>query len=112
MQAAEAAAALDIKLYTIGVGRKSGLSILGRGDGPDERALTAVAEVTGGRYFRATDTRSLEKIYATIDELEPSPAKVKELVDYEEQYRWYLVPGLLCLGFSLLLGQTVFRRGP
>lgn len=114
MQAAEATAALDITLYTIGIGRKSvGFSLLGGGsDGPDERTLTEVAEVTGGQYFRATDTRSLEKIYDTIDELEPSPAKVKELVDYEEQYRWWLVPGLACLGASLLLGQTVFRRGP
>lgn len=112
MQAAEAAAALDITVYTIGVGRKRALGILTRSDGPDERALTAVAEVTGGRYFRATDTRSLQKIYATIDELEPSPAKVKELVDYEEQYRMWLVPGMICLGASLLLGQTILRRGP
>lgn len=115
MQAAEAASALDITIYTIGVGskRRRGIGLLlPNGGGPDDRGLTAIAETTGGKYFRATDTSSLQKIYATIDELEPSTAEVRELVDYEELYRDWLVPGLGLLVVSTLLGQTVLRKGP
>jgi Ca-activated chloride channel family protein len=114
MEAAEASAALDIKVYTVGVasGRRRGLDLLRPSAGPDDRGLTAIAEVTGGKYFRATDTTSLKRIYATIDELEPSPAEVRELVDYEERFRNWLIPGAVCLGLSFLLGQTILRKGP
>lgn len=114
MEAAEAAAALDITVYSIGVAskRRRGLGLLNRNGGPDDQGLTQIAEVTGGKYFRATDTSSLKRIYATIDELEPSPAEVRELVDYEEQFRNWLIPGLICLALSFLLGRTVLRKGP
>lgn len=112
MQAAEAAAALGITVYTIGVGERAGGGLLGLRDGIDERGLTAVAEVTGGRYFRATDTRSLQRIYETIDELEPSTAEVRELVDTQDRFRRWLLPGLLILALQVLLAHTVFRRGP
>ncbi|MEZ4321934.1 MAG: VWA domain-containing protein [Myxococcota bacterium] len=110
-QAAEAAAALDITVYTIGVGAQRARTPWG-GDGLDERGLTQIAEMTGGKYFRATDTRSLQNIYEKIDELEPSTAEVKEVVDYDEEFRRYLVPGLILLGISLLLSHTWLRRGP
>ena len=114
MQAAEAAAALGIKLYAIGVGQRGGggLSLFTGQDGIDERGLTAVAELTGGKYFRATDTRSLEKIYATIDQLQPSPAVVRDLVEHQERFRMFLLPGLFLLGVQFLLAQTWLRRGP
>lgn len=113
MQAAEAAAALGIRVYTIGVGqRRSGALSMLMNDGIDERGLTAVAEATGGQYFRATDARSLQRIYDTIDELEPSTAEVREIVDYVENFRRWLVPGLALLGLQLLLAQTWLRRGP
>lgn len=114
MEAAQAAAALGIKVYTIGVGAasRSAFSSLRLGDGLDEEGLTAIAEATGGRYFRATDTRSLVDIYATIDELEPSPAEVTELVAHVERYRWFLVPGVAMLALQLVLSRTWLRRGP
>ncbi len=112
MEAAQAAAALGIKVYTIGVGVQQ-RSLFGMlGDGLDEEGLTRIAEVTGGRYFRATDTNSLKAIYDTIDELEPSPAEVIQLVDHEERFRVFLVPGVLLLGLQLLLSGTWLRRGP
>jgi len=111
IQAAEAAAALEITVYTIGVGAKRGRTPWG-GDGLDERGLTQIAEMTGGRYFRATDTRSLQNIYEVIDQLEPSTAEVRELVDYEERFRQFLVPGLVMLGLALLLKHSWLRRGP
>ncbi len=114
MQAAQAAAALDITVYTIGVGATRGglRGVFGMSDGLDEEGLTRIAEATGGRYFRATDTASLQKIYDTIDELEPSPAEVSELVQHVERYRMALLPGVLLLGLSLLLSSTWLRRGP
>ncbi len=113
LEAAELAATLGIKVYTIGVGQETRRAFgMGMGDGPDERTLTAVAEATGARYFRATSTTALKDVYAAIDELEPSPAEVEELVQHEELYRAWLGPGALCLLLSSLLGATWLRRWP
>src|SRR5690606_40127665 len=59
----------------------------------DEKGLTQIAEITGGRFFRATDSDSLQEIYDTIDELEPSPAEVRQLVSHEERFRPWLLSG-------------------
>lgn len=112
IEAAQAAGALGIKVYTIGVGAQGGRLGFFGDDGIDEATLEQVAELTGARYFRATDTETLRQIYATIDELEPSPAKVKELVQHDELYRRALVPGLIALVLRTLLAATWLRRGP
>ncbi len=111
-EAAQAAAALDIKVYTIGVGvaQRSPFGLLS--DGLDEAGLTRIAELTGGRFFRATNTDSLIRIYETIDELEPSPAEVIQLVEHDERFRMFLVPGLVLLVLQGLLGLTWLRRFP
>lgn len=116
-EAAEAAAALGVKLYTIGVGADGGATLLGRlfgggGSGIDEVGLTRVAELTGGKYFRAKDTRSLQTIYETIDTLEPSTAEVEELSHREELYPWPLIPGLGLLALASALAHTALRRSP
>lgn len=119
LQAAEAAKALGIRVYTIGVGSADGAPggglfglLGGRGDQIDEATLRSIAEVTEGRYFRATDTSSLQEIYRTIDELEKSTAEVSERVHREELYRLALLPGLALAGLQVLLVSTVFRRLP
>jgi len=109
LQAANALAALGIRVYTIGIG--SGAARYGT-DAIDEPTLKKIAEVTGGRYFRATTSRGLEQVYDTIDELEKSPAKVKKLVKHEELFRRYLVPGAALLVLQVLLSATFLRRGP
>ena len=117
-QAAEAASALDVRVYTIGVGAHGGRGggifglLGGGGDEIDEETLKAVAEATGARYFRATDTRSLVEIYETIDELEKTTAEVVQYVRREERFRWALVPGLGFLLLGLLLEHTALRRLP
>ncbi len=113
MAAAQAAAALGIKVYTIGVGGRGG-GLLGMmlGDGVDVEGLTAIAEATGAKFFRATDVSSLQDVYRTIDELEPSTAEVLTQVEHEELFRWLLLPGLVLLVFDALLSATLFRRGP
>ncbi|MCB9663129.1 MAG: VWA domain-containing protein [Alphaproteobacteria bacterium] len=111
-EAARLAATLGIKVYTIGVGSARGRSVFGMGDGLDEATLERVAEITGARYFRATDTRTLQKVYDTIDELEPSPAEVEELVEHTELFRRFLVPGTLLLLLEALLRLSWLRRFP
>lgn len=121
--AAEAAKALGIKVYAIGAGT--------RGEAPmpardafgntqmqtvkveiDEDMLREVATSTGGQYFRATDTDSLEKIYDSINQLEKTTRKLKKYQQYDELYLWFLVPGLGLLLLELVLTQTRFRRLP
>lgn len=115
-EAAQMAGALGVKVYTIGVGsgrRRRGLFGMGGGDsGPDEATLQEVAALTDAAYYRATDTQSLERIYQQIDALEPSPAKVREVVERAERYRRYLAPGLALLALAYLLRATWLRRGP
>jgi Ca-activated chloride channel family protein len=116
-EAAEAAAALGVRLYTIGVGADGGASLLGRlfgggRSGIDEVGLTRVAETTGGKYFRAKDTQSLQAIYETIDELEPSTAEVEELSHREELYAWALAPALALFALAAALAHTALRRSP
>jgi Ca-activated chloride channel family protein len=115
LQAAEAAQALGVTVYTIGVGstegRRRGLFGI-RSEEIDEDTLKAIAEATGGAYFRATDTRSLESIYETIGDLEKSTAEVSVYIHREELYRKALVPGLVFLVLSSILSQTLLRRLP
>ena len=112
--AATAANALEVRVHTIGVGSTGGGGFLGlaRGDEVDVATLKAVAEATGGRTFRATDTRALREIYAVIDELETTTAEVSEYVHRDELYRKALVPGILFMLLHMVLGQTLFRRLP
>jgi len=117
LEAAEAAAAVGVRIYTIGVtsgsrGGAFGRVFRGGGDEIDERMMRAVAERTGGAFFRATSAEALAKVYRTIDELERSPAEVFEDIDEHEWYRYALLPGLLALALHLLLGSTFLRRFP
>lgn len=114
--AAEAAAALGIRIYTIGVGSNEGgvssfFGLSRRGE-LDEATLQEVATLTGGRYFRADNTETLAQVYDTIDALEKSPAEVKEYVHREERFRPWLLAALGCLLGWILLSSTVLRRLP
>ncbi len=123
LAAAEAARAMGVKVYTVGVGV--------RGDAPipvhdaagntriimarvdvDEKALQAVADETGGKFYRATDTGSLQKIYEEINRFEKTAQSVQKFEHTEELYPWALIPALCILGLSLLLQQTRLRRLP
>ena len=123
LAAAEAAKALGVKIYTIGVGVRGKAPIPVRDDAGnlrivmakvdvDEKTLQAVADQTGGRFYRATDTDSLQQIYSQINNLERTPETVQKFERYEELYPWALVPSLAILAFSFLLQHTRFRRLP
>ena len=118
--AAEAAAALDVKVYAIGVGgdgrsRRGGpfgnLGLMPTAD-VDEEALRGVAQTTGGRYFRATDADALRQIYGEISALERTEIEETVLLDVEERYPWALWPALLCLAASVILSSTRLREVP
>jgi Ca-activated chloride channel family protein len=121
--AARLAQALGVRVYTIGAGTQGTARI--PVDDPlrgrryvnmrvelDEPTLREVAEITGGRYFRATDRESLEAVYAEIDELETTEIQVDHFTQYGEEFPLILGAGLLLLLTELGLAQTVLRKLP
>jgi Ca-activated chloride channel family protein len=123
LAAAEAARALGVKVYTIGVGvrgkapipvrdEKGNMHVVMAEVDVDEKTLQAVANETGGQFYRATDTDSLQKIYEQINRYEKSAQTVQKFEHVEELYRWPLFPALGLLAIGMLLQQTIFRRLP
>jgi Ca-activated chloride channel family protein len=123
LAAAEAARALGVKIYTIGVGVRGKAPIPVRDQAGnthlvmaevdvDESTLQAVANETGGRFYRATDTDSLQNIYEQINRYETSAQTVQKFEHVEELYRWTLLPSLALLGLWVLLQHTRHRRLP
>jgi len=123
LAAAEAARALGVKVYTIGVGVRGKAPIPMRDEAGrvrvimatvdvDEKTLQAVAEETGGQFYRATDTDSLQRIYDQINRFETSAQSVQKFEHVDELYRWPLYFALGILGTGFLLQQTRFRRLP
>jgi len=121
--AARAAASLGVKVYTIGVGSEGQAAVpTGRGPGGlryevlpvriDEVLLKEIAEVTGGRYFRAKDADALGQIFGQIDRLEKTPIQVTRYVRYDELTQPFVLVALIALGFELLLAATIAVRVP
>lgn len=118
--AAQAAAAVGVKIYTIGAGTIGmapvpvGRGLMGmryeyRPVEIDEGLLRDVATSTGGRYFRAIDAAALQRIYQQIDQLEQEPVRAHTYVRYTEEYRWPLAVALLAIALEALLSVW---RGP
>ena len=123
LTAAEAAKALKIKIYTIGAGAKGFVAYPVRdffGNTAyeqiqidiDEDTLTKIADITGAKYFRATDTQSLKKIYLEIDRLEKTPFKEKGYQEYNELFPVFLIPGIGLLILEIVLANTILRKIP
>jgi Ca-activated chloride channel homolog len=122
LTAAEAAKALGMKVYTIGVGIRGTapmpVNFLGQKvyrQVPvdiDEDTLTAIANMTSGKYYRADSTDTLRQIYAEIDQQEKTEVVMKKFVRREELFRWFAVPGLLLLLVEVALAHTIWRRLP
>ncbi|HET8656532.1 MAG TPA: VWA domain-containing protein [Longimicrobiaceae bacterium] len=115
LQAAQAAAAFGIQVYTIGVGSRgvarvpvergpNGLRYAQLPVGLDEQLLRSIARTTGGRYFRATDPATLRQIYAEIGRLVKSPVETRRRVLYTE---WYLP--VLALAAAALVLEWLLR---
>lgn len=115
-QAKELAVAEDVKIYTIGVGADQMLvrGLFGnRRVNPsqdlDEDMLTDLAQSTGGRYFRARDTESLQQIYAILDELEPVERESRQMRPLQALF-FYPLGAALLLSFTMAL-VPLFSRG-
>ena len=120
--AARIAATYGIRIYTVGVGAQ--------GEAPypvqtqfgirrqlipvdlDEKGLTQVAEMTGVKYYRATDNRKLKAIYKEIDQLERTKIEVTAYKRYSELYGVWLLTGLLAVLIEIGLNVTVLKRNP
>jgi Ca-activated chloride channel family protein len=112
--AAHAAQALGVKIYTIGLGNREIVQQMGLPPGylPDEDTLQQIADMTGGRYYRADNAEKFQKIYAEIDNLEKTEATVSKYTEFKELFAWVVAGGLALLLIEIALGQTVFRRLP
>ncbi len=112
MAAAQVAATMGVKVYTIGVGANPPP---GQAQGDfdlDEKALKDIAAATKGRYFRAADTSTLVNVYQTIDQLEKVKVTVDSYALYEEEFAAFVAVALACLALEVLLGLTRLRRLP
>jgi Ca-activated chloride channel family protein len=121
--AAEAAKALKIKIYAIAVGTK-GLSPYPLKDyygrtvyknipiEIDEESLKKIADTTGGKYYLASDSEKLRRIYDEINRLEKSNIEHLGYREYSELFPFFLLPGLLLLAAEVLLSNTVFLKVP
>ena len=124
ISASRASMAMGIKIYTVGAG-KVGDSLYPVDDPVygkrlvkianqdlDETALADIAGTTRGRYFRATDTNSLNSIFKQIDNMEKTKIKALKYTDYKELFAYFLWPALLLLLGSEFLNKTYLRKLP
>ena len=125
LTAAEAAQALGIKVYTIGVGTHGKARIAvgvdqftGRkiyAEQPvdvDEDTLKTIAKMTSAKYYRADSSDTLNKIYDDIDRLEKTDVEVKKYTQFQEMFPWVIISGTVVLLLEVILNQTLWRRLP
>jgi Ca-activated chloride channel family protein len=123
MTAAEAARALNVRVYTIGAGSKGpvpypmkdpfGNTVYQQVEiDVDDETLTDIARLTGGQYYRATDFASLKKVYTEIDKLEKTRFEEKRFFEYKEYFHYFLIAALVLLLLETGLKNTVLRRIP
>ena len=125
--AAEAAAALEIKVYCIGVGTdgdQRGLVPIPAENyfgqkvyqwvkmGFNEETLKDIARITKAKYFRASNTERFREIFDEIDKLEKTTFELEQYVNYRDLYQWALGLAAMTLGLHSLLNLTLWRRVP
>jgi Ca-activated chloride channel family protein len=125
LMAADAARALGIKVYTIGIGEQ-GEAPMPVGRNPytgetmyqnvpvdvDEDTLQKIADATGGKYYRADNAEHFQQIYTDIDQLEKTEAIINKYAEFQELFPRFVWSGLAVLLIELMLGQTLLRRLP
>ena len=123
LTAAEIAKAQGIRVYTIGVGTEGmapypavdmfgNITFVNQQVEIDEKTLTAISEMTGGKYFRATDKAKLKAIYDEINQLEKSKVEVTEHISYHELYLAWVLAALGLLLAEFLFANLVLKRIP
>ena len=119
--AAELAKEFEIKIYSIGLGTNglalSPVGIDSRGKFNyanvqveiDEKLLTKISEMTGGKYFRATDNNRLKEIYSDIDMLEKTEIEEFKYYSVDEKFRYFLLPAIILIVFEIIMKLTLLR---
>jgi Ca-activated chloride channel homolog len=121
--AANLAAAFDVKIYAIGVGKGGnamfpvqdpifGKRYVYQPTKIDEETLREIANRTGGKYFRARSGEDLDEIYSTIDKMEKTEVKVSSHIQYRELFQFFTYLGLLLLALEIVMSNTYFRKLP
>lgn len=117
--AADIAKKFNVKIYTIAVGTDAPTAPVPYGGYTinvpveiDEATLKEIAEITGGNYYRATNSESLAAIYKEIDELERTKLHVKEYRSYEEEFEIFAFIALAALLLEFVLRNTILRKIP
>ena len=117
--AAEIAKEFGVRIYTIAVGTNSDTAPFPYGDQIinvpveiDENTLKNIAEITNGKYYRATSKESLSEIYSEIDKLERTKLHARQFSAYNEEYQVFALIALLSLLFEIVLRNTVLRKIP
>jgi Ca-activated chloride channel homolog len=122
LTAGEIAREMGVRVYTIGVGTHGeaptpvrtplGIQYVNQKVDIDENTLTKIADITGGKYYRATDNKKLKEIYQEIDLLEKSKIDVIEYRKKTESYFPLVIMAALCFLSEFILRHTYFRRIP
>jgi Ca-activated chloride channel homolog len=132
LPAAQLAAALGVKIYTIGVGAEQPCNLPAFDPATGKLRLDAngnviptlllnpanfsvlgkMAALSGGQFYRATNQRQLRTIYDQIDQLEKSPVKLRRFATYQPLFEWPLLAALALLALEIILSNTRFRRVP
>ncbi|MDR3459484.1 MAG: VWA domain-containing protein [Verrucomicrobiae bacterium] len=132
LPAAQLAAALGVRIYTIGIGIEAPCNMPAFDPGTGKFKLDAngniiptlllqpanysvlgkMADLSGGHFYRATNQRELQNIYNQIDRLEKSEVKQRRFATYEPLFGWPLLAALGLLAVELILAETRFRRVP
>jgi len=123
LTAADVAAALGVRAYTIGAGVEGEAlypvndPVFGRRyqrmpSQVDDETLGEIARRTGGLYFRATDAEALAQIYTRIGELEKTRVETREYVQYSELGAFLAIPAIVLVVLEIVLAATVLLRVP
>jgi Ca-activated chloride channel family protein len=109
--AASAAEAIGIKIYTVGAGGARTGFFMQRQE-VDETSLKKIAKTTNAKFYRARNLESLEAVYEEIDQLEKTEIEVERFTRFEEKAKGWIVAGILLLGLEQLLGLSKIGRLP
>lgn len=123
LTAAEIAANHHIRVYTVGVGTEGtapspaidawgNITYVPAKVEIDEKMLGQIADLTGGKYFRATDNKSLQAIYDEINRIERSKIEVEDFTRYNELFAGFLLLAIVVLAAEFLLNYILLRRIP
>lgn len=122
LTAAEISHAFGVRVYTIGVGKQGmapypvqtafGTQYRDMEVKIDEDVLKQIADITGGKYYRAEDKEMLKTVYNEIDQLEKTKLQVTDFSKPEERFFWFAVIALMSLFIELLLRLTIYKPMP